>query len=220
MRINCAIRCEIGHLNILSLLASFARNSWHSRVKFTTQQTWIRVMGGASAGSSSLVAKCIPVFVKVRRCIYSSGYPHTTRITLSSIVVSDFLPPQVMTSLLEQAPDWFSGANISQSSDFWTRAKKTLHSRHSRDSDCLSRLCIDSICKSFAWFASFASSVNACVCVCVCVCVCGSGIPYVMGTKCPHNDGNIQNPCPCGDIFWSPWGNQLINQTKWCFLKM
>ncbi len=43
-----------------------------------------------------------------------------------------------------------------------------------------------------------------CVCVCECVCVCGSGIPYVMGTKCPHNDGNIQNPCPCGDIFWSP----------------
>ncbi len=41
-------------------------------------------------------------------------------------------------------------------------------------------------------------------CVCVCVCWCGSGIPYVMGTKCPHNDGNIQNPCPCGDIFWSP----------------
>ncbi len=39
------------------------------------------------------------------------------------------------------------------------------------------------------------------VCVCgVCVCVC-SGKPYVMGTKCPHKDGNIQNPCPCGDIF-------------------
>ncbi len=61
---------------------------------------------GLLPGSSSLVAKCIPVFVKVRRCIYSSGYPHTTTITLSSIVVSDFLPPLVMTSLLEQAPDW------------------------------------------------------------------------------------------------------------------
>ncbi len=54
--------------------------------------------------------------------------------------------------------------------------------------------------------------VCVCVCVCVrerereivCVCVCGSGKPYVMGTKCPHKDGNIQNPCPCGDIFWSP----------------
>ncbi len=64
-------------------------------------------MGGASAGSSSLVAKCIHVFVKVRRCIYSSGYPHTTTITLSSIV-SDFLPPLAMTSPLEQAPDWLT----------------------------------------------------------------------------------------------------------------
>ncbi len=27
---------------------------------------------------------------------------------------------------------------------------------------------------------------------------------YVMGTKCPYKDGNIQNPCPCGVIFWSP----------------
>ncbi len=43
--------------------------SLHSCVKFTTQQTWIRVMGWASSGSSSLVAKCIPVFVKVGRCI-------------------------------------------------------------------------------------------------------------------------------------------------------
>ncbi len=64
-------------------------------------------MGGASAGSSSLVAKCIHVFVKVRRCIYSSGNPHTTTITLSSIV-SDFLPPLAMTSPLEQAPDWLT----------------------------------------------------------------------------------------------------------------
>ncbi len=31
----------------------------------------------------------------------------------------------------------------------------------------------------------------------MCVCVCGSGIPYVMGDR----DGNIQNPCPCGDFF-------------------
>ncbi len=104
---------EVGRLNILSLLASFmreictihARNSRHSRIKFTTQQTRIRVMGGASARQLQSRSKCIPVFVKVRRCIYSSGYPHTTTITLFSIVVSDFLPPLVMTSLLEQAPD-------------------------------------------------------------------------------------------------------------------
>ncbi len=47
----------VGRVNILSLLASFAReirfirvwNTLHSHVKFTTQQMWIRVMGGASA---------------------------------------------------------------------------------------------------------------------------------------------------------------------------
>ncbi len=36
------------------------------------------------------------------------------------------------------------------------------------------------------------------------MCVCGPGKTDVMGTKCPHKDGNIQNPCPCGDIFFSP----------------
>ncbi len=105
---------EVGRLNILSLLASFA-----------TQQTWIRVMGGASAGSSSLVAKCIPVFVKVWRCIYSSGYPHTTTIHLSSIVVWDFLPPLVITSLLEQAPDWLTRREYPPKFRFF-------NSRHSR----------------------------------------------------------------------------------------
>ncbi len=34
--------------------------------------------------------------------------------------------------------------------------------------------------------------------VCVCVCVCGPGNK---GTKYPDKVGNIQNPCPCGDIF-------------------
>ncbi len=40
----------------------------------------------------------------------------------------------------------------------------------------------------------------------VCVCVGGPGKPYVMGTKCPV--GNIQNPCPCGDIFLVPMRKQ------------
>ncbi len=54
-------------------LASFAReirairtwNSLHNRCKYTSWE-------GLLPGSSSLVAKCIPVFVKVRRCICSS----------------------------------------------------------------------------------------------------------------------------------------------------
>ncbi len=41
-------------------------------------------------------------------------------------------------------------------------------------------------------------------CVGAWVGVCGPGNNYVMGTKCLHKDGNIQNPCPRGDIFSSP----------------
>ncbi len=104
---------EVGRLNILSLLASFTReirawNSLHNRRKFASWE-------GLLPGSSSLVAKSIPVFVKVRRCIYSSGCPHTTTINLSSIVVWDFLPPLVMTSLLEQVQIFqlYSAAGLS-----------------------------------------------------------------------------------------------------------
>ncbi len=117
-------------------------------------------------GSSSLVAKCIPVFVKVRRCIYRSRYPHTTTITLSSIVVSDLL---VMTSLLEQAPDWLTQCEYPPKFRFFNSREKKRSIRAIRTAsfsrispqDCLSRLCIDLTCKSFARYASFASGVNA-----------------------------------------------------------
>ncbi len=128
-------------------------------------------MGGASAGSSSLVAKCIPVSIKVRRCIYSSGYPHTTTINLSSIVVWDFLPPLVITSLLEQAPDWLTRREYPPKFRFFNsryscakRPKRSIHATsfaRIAPQDCLSRLCIDLTCKSFARNASFASGVNA-----------------------------------------------------------
>ncbi len=60
----------VGRLNILSLLASFAReirfirawNSLHNRCEFASWE-------GLLPGSSSLVAKFIPVFVKVRSSI-------------------------------------------------------------------------------------------------------------------------------------------------------
>ncbi len=146
-------------LNILSLLASFAReihairawNSLHNR----------REWEGLLPGSSSLIAKCIPVFVKVRRCIYSSRYPHTTTITLSSIV-SDFLPPLVMTSLLEQAPDWLTWREYPPKFRFFnSRVQSRVKNAQFAPPDCLLRLCIDLTCKSFARFASFASGVNA-----------------------------------------------------------
>ncbi len=100
--------------------------------------------------------KCIPVFVKVGRCMYSSGYPHTTTITLSSIVVSDFLPPLVMTSLPEQAPDWLTRREYPPKFRFFnSRDSEAEKTAPFASQDCLSRLCIDLTCKSFA------SCVNA-----------------------------------------------------------
>jgi len=45
-----------------------------------------------------------------------------------------------------------------------------------------------------------------------CVCVCGSGKIYVMRTKGPNKDSYTNYIWPCGDIFWSPWGKELIIQ--------
>ncbi len=103
-----------------------AWNSLHNRHEYASWE-------GLLPGSSSLLAKCIPVFVQVRRCICSSGFPHTTTITLSSIVVWDFLPPLVMTSLLEQAPDWLTRARISAKVQIFQLARmahQTFNSRH------------------------------------------------------------------------------------------
>ncbi len=66
----------VGRLNILSLLASFAReirfirawNSLHNRCEFASWE-------GLLPGSSSLVAKFIPVFVKVRSSIVQLQVP-------------------------------------------------------------------------------------------------------------------------------------------------
>jgi len=51
--------------------------------------------------------------------------------------------------------------------------------------------------------ASVSGWVNVCVCV---------WFRYSLryGPKCPHKDGNIQNPCPMGH-FLSLWRKQLIN---------
>ncbi len=66
----------VGRLNIEFTRFIRTWNSLHSRMKFTTQQTRIRVMGGGLLpGSSSLIAKCIPVFVKVRSSIVQLWVP-------------------------------------------------------------------------------------------------------------------------------------------------
>ncbi len=53
----------VGRLNILCLLASFARE-----IQYTTDAnkvSWEGLLPGSSSLVASLVAKCIPVFVKV-----------------------------------------------------------------------------------------------------------------------------------------------------------
>ncbi len=79
----------VGRLNILSLLASFAWeirfirtwNSRHSRVKFTTKQTRIRVMGGASARQFqsrckiySCFCKSTKMYIQLRVPTYNHNY--------------------------------------------------------------------------------------------------------------------------------------------------
>ncbi len=81
---------EVGCLNILSLLASFmrkkncairARNLRHSRVKFTTQQMRMRVMGGASARQLqsrckmySCFCKSTKMYIQLRVPTYNHNY--------------------------------------------------------------------------------------------------------------------------------------------------
>ncbi len=110
---------------------------------------------GLLPGSSSLVAKFIPVFVKSTEVVsYSSRYSHTTTINLSSIVFLDFLPPLVITSLLEQAPDWFMRCEYPPKFTFFNlrvkHPKRSICTAPFVPQDCLSRLCIDLTYKSFA----------------------------------------------------------------------
>ncbi len=156
---------EVGRLNILSLFASFARE-----IHYTTDANTCHGRGFCRQLQSR--CKMYSCFCKsTKMYIYSSGYPHTTTITLSSIVVWDFLPLLVMTSLLEQAPDWLTQREYPPNIRFFNlrgsrewRVKCSIRTIRAASftwiapQDCLSCLCIDWTCKSFA---SFASGVNA-----------------------------------------------------------
>ncbi len=141
-----------------------AWNSHHSWVKFTTQQTRIRVMGGASAWQLqsrckiySCFCKSTKMYIQLRVPTYNHNY----------FVLHCCLPPLAMTSLLEQAPaSWLVNAPwISAKVQIFQLARMTRQTLNSRYS-CHSRRrivdhCIDLTCKSFARNASFASCVNA-----------------------------------------------------------
>ncbi len=110
--------------------------SLHSRVKFTTQQTWICVMGGASAGSSSLVAKCISVFVKVRSSIvqlrvptYNHDYNHNHDYFVLHCCLG--FSASARNDVTARASSWLvNAARISAKVQIFQLArKKTLNSR-------------------------------------------------------------------------------------------
>ncbi len=101
---------EVGRLNILSL--TYSLHSHHWRVKFTTQQTLIRVMRGASARQLqspckmySCFCKSTKMYIQLRVPTYNHNY---FVLHCCCCFCVDFLPPLVMTSLLEQAPDWLT----------------------------------------------------------------------------------------------------------------
>ncbi len=91
----------VGRLNILSLHASFTRE-----IHYTTDTNTRH--GGTSARQLQSRCKIFFCFCKSTK-MYIQLRVHTyNQINLSSIVVWDFLPPLVITSQLEQAPDWLT----------------------------------------------------------------------------------------------------------------
>ncbi len=159
-----------------------ARNSHHSRVKFTTQQTRIRVMGGASARQLQSRCKMYSCFCKSMKMhiqLRVPTYNHNYFVLHCCFGFSASAHNDVTaraSSWLVSAARIFAKVQIFQLARM---ARQTLNSRHAihaasfariAPQDCLSRLCIDLTCKSFAGFALFASGVNAPLVFCARLC--------------------------------------------------
>ncbi len=61
----------------------------------------------------------------------------------------------------------------------------------------------ENYCKSFSWITV--------ILVLICVSV---RFKYVIGTESFHKNGNIQNPCPCGDISLVPMRKQAYKSCR------
>ncbi len=153
-----------------------ALNSLHNRREFASWE-------GLLPGSSSLVAKCIPVFVKVRSSIvqlrvptynhdyfvlhccfgFSASTCNDVTARTSSWLVNAARIVRVEKSELWQIFRRVNQSGACSSSDVITSGgRKSIHAIRTASfawiapQDCLSRLCIDLTCKSFArnvWFA-------------------------------------------------------------------
>ncbi len=134
----------VGCLNILCLLASFARE-----IHYTTDANSRHGRGFCS--SSSLVAKCIPVFVKVRSSIVQlrvSTYNHNYFVLHCCFRFS----ASARNHVTARASSWL--VNVARISAKVQIFQLALFVRIVQQ-DCLSRLCIDLTCNSFE------SGVNA-----------------------------------------------------------
>ncbi len=138
-----------------------ARNSRHSRMKFTTQQTRIRIMGGALY---SCFCKSTKMYIQLRVPTYHHNY---------FVLHCCFgFSASARNDVTARASSWLvNAARISAKVQifqlaWFARKKRSIRAIRAASfariapQYCLSRLCIDLTCKSFVRFASFASGVN------------------------------------------------------------
>ncbi len=143
-----------------------------SRVKFTTQQARIRVMGGASARQLQSHCKMYSCFCKSTKMYIQlrvPAYNHNYFVLHCCFGFS----ASARNDVTARASSWLvNAARISAKVQIFQLARITWKKRsicgiraasfaQIAPQDCLSRHCIDLTCKSFARFASFASGVNA-----------------------------------------------------------
>ncbi len=159
MRINHAICAKLDAW-------TFWVYSLHSRVKFTTQQTWIRVMGEASARQLqsrfkmySCFCKSTKIYIQLRVPTYNHHYFVLHCCFGFSASARNDVTARA-SSWLVNAPRISAKVQIFQLALFKRLIRAASFARIAPQ-DCLSHLCIDLTCKSFARFASFASGVNA-----------------------------------------------------------
>ncbi len=158
-RINRAIRAKLDAW-------TFWVYSCHSRVKFTTQQTRIRVMGGASA--RQLQSRCKMYFcfcksTKIYIQLQVPTYNHNYFVLHCCLGFS----ASARNDVTARASSWLvnvarlpAKVRIFKLAPFARKKRSIRATSFARiaPQDCLSHLCIDLTCKSFARFASGVNS--------------------------------------------------------------
>ncbi len=143
-----------------------AWNSRHSHVKFTnvTQQTRISVMGGASARQLQSPCKMYSCFCKSTKMYIQLQVPTYNHNYFVLHCCFGFSASARRNDVTARASSWLvNAARISAKIQIFQLARQTLNSHRViraasfvqiAPQDCLSRLCIDLTCKSFARNAS------------------------------------------------------------------